>query len=97
MIISSLRSIGDKRAQRQDEEDELFGRQVGATLRRRQKSQAKLRIQQILMDVEFPDEQANEQYGPLSKQAYTYRAQYYVLIRLIRTVLSIRYNVVTVM
>ena len=79
MIISSLRSIGDKRAQRQDEEDELFGRQVGATLRRlsnRQKSQAKLRIQQILMDVEFPDEQANEQYGPLSNQAYTYRAQY---------------------
>ena len=60
MIISSLKSISEKREQRRDDEDELFGRQVAATLRRltsRQKAQAKLRIQQTLVDVEFPDEQ----------------------------------------
>ena len=43
--------------QRQDDEDELYGRQVAATIRRftnREKALAKLRIQQVLLDIEFP-------------------------------------------
>ena len=61
-IVQSLKSIEDRRAQRQvvsDDEDVLFGRQIAATLHRltsRQKAVAKLRIQQVLIDVEFPDE-----------------------------------------
>ena len=59
-IIRSLKSIENRRTQRQDEdEDQLFGRQIATTLHRltsRQKATAKLRIQQILIDVEFLDE-----------------------------------------
>lgn len=63
-IIQSLKSIEERRAQRkvgEDDEDELFGRQVAVTLRRlaslsRPKAMVKLRIQQILVDAEFPDE-----------------------------------------
>ena len=43
---------------REEGECELFGRQVGATLQRlnpRQRAQAKLRIQHVLVDVEFPE------------------------------------------
>ena len=46
---------------------------IGATLCRlssRQKARAKLRIQQTLVDVEFPDEQFGEGY------VYSYGAQY---------------------
>ena len=42
-----------------DDEDELFGRQIAAVLRRftkRQKAVAKLRIHNVLLDVEFPEE-----------------------------------------
>ena len=61
-IIQSLKSLEERRAQRQvgqEDEDELFVRQVAATLRRlanRQKAMTKLRIQQFLVDAEFPDE-----------------------------------------
>jgi hypothetical protein len=61
-IIQSLKSIEENRhalAQKQeDDEDQLFGRQVAITLHRftsRQKAMAKLRMQQVLIDVEFPE------------------------------------------
>ena len=56
-ILRSLKDIEEKQAQRQDDEDELYGRQVAATIRRftnREKALAKLRIQQVLLDIEFP-------------------------------------------
>lgn len=43
-----------------DDEEELYGRQVAATLRwftNRQKTLAKLRIQSVLIDVEFLDKE----------------------------------------
>lgn len=56
-------SIEDRRAQRQvaseDEEDELFDQQIAATFHRtisKQKAVAKLHIQQVLIDVDFPEE-----------------------------------------
>ena len=42
----------------QDDEEELFGRQVAIILRRltaRQRAQAKLKIQSLLVETEFPD------------------------------------------
>ena len=41
------------------DEDTLFGLQVAATLRRltsKQKATAKIRIQQVLLEIEFPTE-----------------------------------------
>ena len=68
-IIQSLKNIEERRAQRQvgqEDEDELFSRQVAATLHRlanRPKAMVKLRIQQLLVDAEFPDEpQASNTY-----------------------------------
>ena len=62
-IIQSLKSIAENRcalAQKQEEDDDqLFGRQIAITLHRlttKQKAIAKLRIQQVLIDVEFPEE-----------------------------------------
>ena len=62
-IMQSLKSIEENRralAQNQEEdEDQLFGRHIAVTLCRltsRQKAMAKLRIQQVLIDVEFPEE-----------------------------------------
>ena len=61
-IIQSLRSIEERWAQRQvghEDEDEHFGRQIAATLRRlpsRQKAMAKLHMQQVLVDAEFSEE-----------------------------------------
>ena len=62
-IIQSLKSIEENRralAQKQEEDDDqLFGRQIAITLHRlttKQKAIAKLRIQQVLIDVEFPEE-----------------------------------------
>ena len=56
-----------------DDEDELLGRQVAATLRRftkRQKAVAKLRIHSVLLAVEFPEEQ-------ITPQTYDRNNQYY--------------------
>ena len=55
LVCRTLKNISDRR---QDDDSELFGRQVGATLRclnARQRAHAKLRIQQVLLDVEFPE------------------------------------------
>ena len=54
MLIRNLSNLGEAN----DNEDELFGRQVAATLRftNRQKATAKLCIQSVLVDVEFPAE-----------------------------------------
>ena len=52
------RLINSQERQKQDE-DQMFGLQVAATLRRltnRQKADAKLRIQQVLLEVEFPND-----------------------------------------
>ena len=52
------RLINVQERQKQDE-DQLFGLQVAATLRRltnRQKADAKLKIQQVLLEVEFPND-----------------------------------------
>ena len=61
--MRSLKSIEENRCalvQKQEEdEDQLFGRHIAVTLRRltsRQKAMAKLCIQQVLIDVEFPEE-----------------------------------------
>ena len=70
-IIQSLKNIEERRTQRQaahEDEDELFGCQIAATLHRltsRQKAMAKLHIQQVLMDAEFPEESqaTNSYYG----------------------------------
>ena len=49
----------DERKSRLDDEDELFGRQVAATLCRfsnKQKAHVKVRMQTVLLDTEFPEE-----------------------------------------
>lgn len=63
MIVRTLRGIEErrqeKRTQQVEDEAELFGRLVASTLRRlsaRQQAMAKLKIQQLLIDIEFPDE-----------------------------------------
>ena len=59
-ILESLRHVWDQPSHTTEEdEDGLFGRQLAATLRRfpsHQKAVAKLRIQQLLMDIEFGPE-----------------------------------------
>ena len=56
-ILESLRHVWDQPSlTTEEDEDGLFGRQLAATLRRfpsHQKAIAKLRIQQLLMDIEF--------------------------------------------
>ena len=56
-ILKSLKDLEEKRAQPQDTEEDLFGKQVAVVLKRlhpRQKAMAKLHIQQLLTDIEFP-------------------------------------------
>ena len=59
-ILESLRYVWDQPSHTAEEdEDGLLGRQLAATLRRfasHQKAVAKLRIQEILMDIEFGTE-----------------------------------------
>ena len=58
LMVRNLKDLEERRAMKCDEE-EFFGRHVAATLRRfslRQRAQAKMRIQRVLTDVEFPDE-----------------------------------------
>lgn len=55
MICNTLKTL---QPTHEEGECELFGRQVGATLEQlnlRQKAQARLRIQHVLVDVEFPE------------------------------------------
>ena len=55
LLIRNLKYIEERR----DGEEELYARQVAATLRRltkRQQAIAKLRIQGVLLDIEFPEE-----------------------------------------
>lgn len=56
-ILKCLKHLDDKQPRVLDEE-ELFGMHIAAILRRltnRQKAMARLRIQQVLTDVEFPE------------------------------------------
>ena len=65
IIVRTLKRIEERRAERQvEDEEELFGRQIAATLRRlncRQKAMVKLIFQQVLMDIEFPKDTVNNQ------------------------------------
>ena len=52
-----IQTLGQINTETKDDEDNLFGRQVSATLRRlsrHQKAIAKLQIQSVLLNVEFP-------------------------------------------
>lgn len=58
VIVRNLEELCQHRTSSATDEDELFGKTVAATLRRfdlRKKAMAKLRIQTVLMDIEFPD------------------------------------------
>ena len=65
-ILKSLKALEETVQEQQkivEDEDELFGKQVAMVMRRlssRQKAMAKLRIQQVFLDVEFPPEQQLE-------------------------------------
>ena len=58
-LLKGLYQMEESRAQRKkDDEEEFFGKHVAAVLRRlpnRERAMARLRIQQVLMDVEFPE------------------------------------------
>lgn len=60
LLVKSLNSLQEKKVKTvTNDEEGHFGQQVAATLRRytpRQRALAKLRIQQVLTDVEFPPE-----------------------------------------
>ena len=58
-ILKSLKDLEERRTRREVDENESFGRHIGAVLRRfspRQQAEARLRIEQVLIDVEFPDD-----------------------------------------
>ena len=59
-ILNTLKDIGEiSKKQENTDDDELFGCHVAAVLRRLnnwQKATARLRIEQTLLDVEFPQE-----------------------------------------
>ena len=74
IIIKSLKGIEERRQEKRswqvEDEAELFGCLVASTLRRlsgRQQASARLKIQQLLMDIEFPD----ESYFPQDSDAYS--------------------------
>ena len=55
VLVRNLKHLEE----RADDEEELFGKTVAATLRRfslRQRAVAKMRIQTMLLDIEFPDD-----------------------------------------
>jgi hypothetical protein len=60
LILKSLKALEETVQEQQkviEDEDELFGKQVAMVMRRltsKQKATAKLRIQQVFLDVEFP-------------------------------------------
>ena len=68
VMLRNLTNLEKKSAQKEDE-DELFGKQIVATLRRltyRQKAHAKMRIQGVLLDIEFPAEELTQQHSNCS-------------------------------
>ena len=72
LLISNLIQMKEKDLS--DDEEELFGRQVAATLRRltkHQKAIAKMRIHTVLLQVEFPEE-------TLTPQPHLYGYQYWM-------------------
>ena len=55
LLIKNLKALDEPR---QEDEEEVFGRQVAIVMRRltpRQKAEAKLKIQRLLVDIEFPN------------------------------------------
>lgn len=63
-ILESLKHVWDQPSHVAEEDEEgLFGRQLAATLRRfpsHHKAAAKLRIQQVLLDIEFGSDMSFE-------------------------------------
>lgn len=63
-ILKSLKTLEETVQEQQrviEDEDELFGKQVAMVMRRltcKQKAMAKLKIQQVFLDVEFPSDGA---------------------------------------
>ena len=60
VMLRNLTNLEKKSAQKEDE-DELFGKQIAATLRRLTYRQ-KAHIQGVLLDVEFPAEELTQQH-----------------------------------
>ena len=64
-ILKSLKILEETVHEQQrvvEDEDELFGKQVAMVMRRltsKQKAMAKLQIQQVFLDVEFPPDAAD--------------------------------------
>ena len=62
-ILESLQHVWDQPSHTAKDEDGLFGRQLAASLHRfpsHQKAAAKLKIQQILVDIEFGTDMSYE-------------------------------------
>ena len=62
LMLKNLKELEKKSARMEDEE--VFGKQIAATLRRltyHQKAQAKMRIHSVLFNVEFPEEGITQQ------------------------------------
>lgn len=65
-ILKSLKTIEETVQEHQkviEDEDELFGKQVAMVTRRldsKQKATAKLRIQQVFLDIEFPPDREQD-------------------------------------
>ena len=58
-LTRNVKALEETCAKPKDDEEELFGHQVAVNLRRftaRQKAQAKLSIQGVIMDTEFPEQ-----------------------------------------
>ena len=74
-LLRSLKDLEERRARRHEQdEEELFGKHIAAVLRRfspRQRAQARLRIEQVLIDVEFPDDtHTHMQYSDMTSFRY---------------------------
>lgn len=74
-LLKSLKDLEERRAKKQEQdEEELFGKHIAAVLHRfspRQKAQARLRIEQVLIGVEFPDDtHTHMQYSDMSSFRY---------------------------
>lgn len=71
-ILESLKGIEASRMQAvKDDEEELFRRHIAATLHRlshKQKAICKLQMQQVLVNVEFPEEHEHYHY----EQSFNY-------------------------
>lgn len=75
LLVKSLSSIQEKRTkEKTDDEEGYFGKHISETLRRfnaRQKALAKLQIQQVLLQLEFPPELVSPTRSQFSPNPFT--------------------------